>query len=409
MKRALVLSLAVIVGLGLVAFGQTLSGSWTTKITIDPQSQTQTFKAFSSTITVDYSLSGWTFGSLTKLSLTGWTEQQFSFGGALGAFTLDGTLDFDPNVPAAMFGYLLVDGGVSIAGVTFGFTWLLEDMDVALELTGSGVAGLVTIDVTVGFGDMDVMPNEVEALYGYTQDNPVPPADGADICDLPWRSITIGVDFPFCCADVTGTVAFDCNGFKSACFQVNDISFGYLPWLTLDAKVCFARAGTVEAWTYDKSFYFRPGFDLGDIACFDVTFVWAANVDAYGWTAADSILTIGDLTLDGIVLECEIGGITFIGATYLGEDPYWNGPSILAYTDWYEAYQIATTQDACCGPFDFDLTFYFGKELPTLFEIGEVIANISYDLGANFTFTTGLDVMMAGGFTEWTVGFTVTW
>jgi hypothetical protein len=400
----------VILGLGLVAFGQTLSGSWTTLITIDPQSQTQTFKYFDSEIVVEYALSGWTFGSLTVLDLGGWVDQEFSFGGALGAFTLGGTIDFDPGTLADMFGYLLVDGGVSIAGVTFGFTWLLENQDVALELTGSGTAGLVTIDVTIAFGDMDVVPyEEYDFLYGYLDDNPTGTGYGADVCDLPWNSIDIGVTFPFCCADVTASVGFDCDGFSYACFQIDDIAFGNLPWLTLDAKVCFAREGDGPEYTYDKTFYLRPGFALGDIACFSVYsyWNWDGKNSATGWSTGDNIISIMDLDLTGVGVVCEIGGISFTGITYLKETG--SKPGILYGTTWYEAYQVATTQDACCGPFDFDLTFYFGKTGLTLFELGEIIANISYDLGANFTFTTGLDVMMATGFSEWSIGFIVTW
>ena len=422
MKKALVLGLAVVLGLGVASFAQgVLSGSWNSTITIDPQASQ--FTGFDSTIAIEYAISGWAFSSETVVDLDGWVGQQFGFDGALGAFTMGGVVDFTP-MPAA-FNYALVTGGVAIAGVEFGFTWLLENLpeayvlavippywtmipltpatgDVGLEITASGTAGAVTVDVTVGFGDIDVVPLMVDMSDGLEDYDHI----GNGVCDLDWNSIAIEVTFPFCCAEVTGSLSFDCDGFESACFEVDNIAIPNLPWLDIDAKVCFDRVwvGTLQtgSYTYDKSFFLRPGFTLGTIACFDIY----AYLDVSTWTGT---LTLGSISIQGFGLGCDIGGVHFEGLTWFGPKA---PKGILAGTTYFEAYQISTTDDGCCGPFDFDLTFFFEQGGLALFDIAEVVANVSYELGANFIFTTGLTVDMGTigiGFSEWTIGFEVTW
>jgi hypothetical protein len=413
MKKALVLSLAVVLGLGVASFGQTLSGSWTSEIVITPVGGVAIFDSFDSEIAVEYAISGWTFDSLTVIEMTGWVDQEFGFAGALGAFTLGGTLDFTP-MPGA-FDYLLVDGGVSIAGVSLGFTWLLENYpdvllgpytgDTGLELTASGTAGVVTVDVAVGFGDIDVVPNE-EDLYGdYNH-------FGNGICDLNWNSIAIDVTFPFGCAEIVGSIAFDCDGFVKACFEVDNIAIPNLPWLDIDAKVCFARVLQTGSYVYEKNFYLKPGFTLGTIACFDLYAYLDWNTASPVWGPADDVISLTGITFKGIGLSVEIGGVTFTGLTWLDStSSIYAKPGILYATPYYEAYQIATTDDGCCGPFEFDLTAYFSENDPSgvLFDLALFVANVSYELGSNFTFTTGLSVDTVLGFTEWSIGFEVTW
>jgi hypothetical protein len=418
MKKALVLSLAVVLGLGVASFAQTLSGSWITEITIDPQGPVY-FTAFDSEIAVEYAISGWAFSSLTVLDLGGWIGQQFGFSGALGAFTMGGTLDFTP-IPG-VFNYLLVDGGVSLAGVNFGLTWLLENReddelvlgggDLGVELTASGTAGAVTIDVAIAFGDIDVVPYLVDELDGFWEGYD---HVGNDICDLNWNGFAIDVTFPFCCADITGALAFDCNGFASACFSVYNILIPNLPFLDIDAKVCFERvAGTqTGSYVYDKNFYLKPGLTLGTIACFDLyTYLGWNRGDDGVWGPVDDYITVESIRFRGIGLSCEIGGVTFTGLTWLQATtlPEYK-PGILYMSDYYEAYQIATTDDGCCGPFSFDVTFFFDKAGLALFDVAQIVANVSYELGSNFIFTTGLTVDTGvPGFSEWMVGFEVTW
>ncbi|MCK5584984.1 hypothetical protein KAJ02_02825 [Candidatus Bipolaricaulota bacterium] len=365
MKRALVFSLICVLGVAFTGFAASLSGSWDTDVTIDPQ-QTNFSVAIglTSVLTVAYTIGDWTFTSVTDLDDGGWTDQDFTVAGVLGAFTLTSALDFTP-APAPAFGSWNTTVSVSIAGVSFGADFTLEDNSVALILSGSGVAGDVTVAVEVTFG-------EVEVEVG--------------VCDLNWTGITINLGFPFCCADVAVEIAFDCDGFDYIEFTAGAIAIPNLPWLTLDIEVLFTLN--------DKQFTFSPNFSFGDIVCFDL------EIDVATTGGVQAPLVIGDISIVGISLECDIGAVTFTAVTDFSADA----------GDYFEWYGIETNDDACCGPFGFDLTFYFLDGGLALFEIALIDANMTLQVATQFTFNMGLEVNVdSGAFTQWTVGFLVTW
>jgi len=360
MKRALVLSLVFALGLGFAVSAATLSGSWDTDVKIDPQ-QVSFADAISltSVLTVDYTIGDWTFGSVTTLNEDGWVDQTFSAGGVLGAFALTSALDLDVN---GLFDEWVTTANVSIAGVSFGAVFTLADMDTTLVLSGSGVAGDVTIDVEITLG-----------------------GDDNDICDFNFAGVTIDIGFPFCCADIAASIEFDCDGFEEVCFTVGGIAIPNLPWVTIGAELCF----TLQTKTLQLS----PTFDFGTIACFDL----------YFGVGTSGNLTIGDISIVGIGLTCDIGAVTFSGLSELpGGDlvdaPYW------------EVYTISTNDDACCGPFSFDLSVYFLENGLMLFDVGLIEAAMELQVAAQFTFNMGLSINVeSGAFTEWVVGFLVTW
>jgi len=361
MKKALVLSLAIVLGIGLFASAQVLSGEWYSEMTITGFPATINI-AYTSELTVNYTVGGWTFTSYSKLGSSGWSDQTFSAGGALGAFSFSSLVDFNPVGPA--FEKWTVGAGLALGGMNFTADWKLEGKDTFLTLKGSGSTGIVDIDITATFGDDD------------------------QVCDLPWQDVTIEVGFPFCCADVSAEVYFTCDGFEYAQFGVVGIAFPNLPWLTLDATLKF------ELQT--KTLTLSPHFDLGADVCFDI----------YYDIASSGNLVIGDITFNGIGLVCEIGGVSFTGISYWGTG---TKPGILAGTSYWEAYQIATTDDSCCGPLDFDLTVYFTNTHVNLFDIDEFAANILYHMADNFTWGMGFEYKVATGLTELTISFDVTW
>jgi hypothetical protein len=342
----------------------TLSGSWDTDVTIDPQ-QTNFNDAIGivSVLTVAYTVGDWTFTSVTDLDENGWTDQDFSVAGVLGAFSITSALDFNPA--AATFGSWNTTASVAIAGVSFGMDFTLSGGSVALELTGAGVAGDVSVDVTVTFGD---------------------PAAG---CDLDWTGVTIDLGFPFCCADIDLEVKFDCTGFLSATFTAGGIAIPNLPWVTIDAELVFTMT--------EKTLTLSPDFDFGAIACFDLYF----SVDTTG------NITIGDISIDGIGISCDIGAVSFTGLSYWGTG---TKPGALKGTPYWEVYTIETNDDACCGPFSFDVSFYFLTTGIRLFDVALIDANMELQVAAQFAFNMGLEINVnTGAFSQWTVGFLVTW
>jgi hypothetical protein len=384
MKRALVLSLIFAVGLGIAAFGQTLSGSWETEIVLDltPGAVWPDDVDINSEILIDYTVGDWTFSSETDIANGVWTNQDFDFAGVLGAFTISGDVEFDPV--AVEFVSLEADASVSIAGVSFGVEFTLVPNGTELILTGSGVAGDVTIDVEIGLGDLDG-------------------------CDFDFDYVEIGVDFPFCCADISADLVFTCAGFDSITFCFDGLTIENLPWLTLGACIVFQ--------TDSKVFTLDPDIDLGVIGCdFDLFYRLKITDAAYGPYTANESLLIDGIQFDGIQIACEIGGVAFTGISYWGPDDHgpWYAPGspgiLYGYEEYWEAYQIATTDDGCCGPFSFDVTVFFDENGSALFDVAYVVANLEIQIATQFTFGMGLETdLEAGTVNDLVFTFLVEW
>jgi len=385
MRKALVLSLAVILGLGFAAFAQgELSGEWDTEINIDPDAnQLGGFFGFTSELTVTYSIGGWDLTSYSVFDETGWLVQTFDAAGAFGAFTIGSSLVLGTDGTFTSWG---VDTSFTFGAVAIGIDFDLIGEDIRLCLTGDATTGLVDITVDLCFGD-----------YLWDAAGDPDPTTGNGICDLDWAGIDITIAFPFCCADVTATLAIDCYGFQEACFSVDGIVVANIPWFTLDAEVCF------ELQT--KTLTLTPAFDFGADVCFDVYI--CAPADA-GVGPSGPVLAIPEIYITGIGLVCEIGGVSFTGISFWGDvcDDY--KPDILG--DYWEMYQIATTEDACCGPFDFSVAVYFDAASTSLFDVAAFDANFSYELGEALTFTMGLyNQFSPTTDLELSIGFEVTW
>jgi len=363
MKRALVLSLICVLGLGFSGLAASLTGFWDTDVTIDPtKASFADAIGLTSKLSVTYTVGDWAFTSLTTLSELGWTAQEFDVAGVLGAFTLDSTLKFDPTPPNPSFTSWNTVASVSIAGVSFSADFTLDSTGTSLDLIASGTAGDVTVTGTLTLGS-------------------------GDGCDFDFSEVVIGVGFPFCCVDVASEIAFDCDGFEYVQFKTTGIAIPMIPWLTLDATLKF----TIQTKTLTLS----PKVDFGDFACIDLDI----DLDYIG----TGPISVQGFTISGLSLTCDIGAVTFTAVTdYDGG----LGPN-KAY---WEYYKIATKDDGCCGPFSFDLGVYFLDGGAALFDVGLIDANMSLQISSQFTFNMGLQINVeTGAFTQWTVGFLVTW
>jgi len=118
MKKALVISLLVLVGLGAAAFAGPLSGKWCADFGFaytDEDIQYLTISGFASTLVLDYTTCGWTFSSTAKFNKHAFANLYFEAQGSVGAFGFYGILDFIPQT--ASFHFLIGFVDVSIAGV----------------------------------------------------------------------------------------------------------------------------------------------------------------------------------------------------------------------------------------------------------------------------------------------------
>jgi hypothetical protein len=372
MKKALVLSLALVLGLGFATFAQgAISGEWNTTIKINPGAPSiALFFDFTTSLDVTYSIGGWDFTSHTVVDDTGWKSQSFDADGTFGAFGIESTMVFGT---AGTFTSWAVDTSFTFGSVLIGFDFDLGGTyGLTLGVSGTATTGLVDITIDMLFGAL-----------------------GTD-CDLDWQGVDITVDFPFNCAEVTATLDIDCAGFKKACFAVSGIDIPNLPWVDIDAKVCF------ELQT--KTLVLTPKFSFGADVCFDL---YICQAKSGGTGPSGGSLVLGDIYIAGIGLDVEIGGVSFTGISYWGTDCAGLKPKALG--NYWEMYKIATTEQACCGPFDFDVAVFFDAGSAYLFDVAAFEANFSYELGDNFTFSMGLDYTAAAGLTLWTIGFEITW
>lgn len=366
MRRAFILGAVIVMGCAVAGSAQALTGHWRIDLGINPQ--TPSFVdafIYSTELLVKYTVADWTFSSLSGLDQTGWTDQDFSAVGVVGGFTISSALAFDPDVPE--FDKWTTTTTVEIAGVTFSGTFELYDEDTYLTLIGRGTSGGVDLDVTVEFGDDD---------------------DPIGECDLDFTGLEIGVDFPFCCADVEFTVYFDCDGFEKAVFEAAGIGITNLPWVTFDA--------TLEFTVQTKSLALTPNFDFS-----------AVCVEFYVGVETSGNLTLEALHFDGFILECDIGNVVFTALSFWGDGEFVSKPGILG--DYWEMYMIEADEDACCGPFDFEAAVFFDEDSVYLFDVGEFTFDMSIDLAANMEFSMGLDYVLGIGVTSLDFGFLISW
>ncbi len=371
MKKALVLAIALVMGLGIAAFAASpLSGSWTSSITLSPITPTLTVSTFTSTLVVDYTVGGWTFESTTGFALTGWKTQKFTANGALGAFTLGSTLVFDPTGPS--FTKWDSTGKVSIAGVDLSSEFLLGPTGSGWTFGASGVAGDLTLGATAYFN--------MNSSGGLVQTT--------SYCFC-FSSVDFTASFPFACIDtVSATLSFDHTGFAGVTFSTKGVTIPNISWLTFDASVTFD--------TTSKSVTITPNINLGTFACITPYY----SLDTSGTYHIDGIY------IYGLKLSYTWNGVTFTDKTSF--DPAKNS-SITGKSAYWELFQIESKSDSCCGgAVDFTVGNYFKTGGTTLFDWGETDVSLSFGIGSNFTLNTGL-IVDSTGLTQVSGGFTVTW
>ena len=360
MRRSFAASLLMIVAVGVCAMAQSISGVWDVEVTIDPAAGTiADFLDFTTTGTVTYEIGGWAFTAVTQLDDTGWIDQTFSVGGLLGAFSLGMDLDLDP---AGAFETWEVTAGTTFGGVTFDFDFTLADSDITFVVGASSTAGDVEIDVTTTFG-----------------------GDDNDICDFPWAGVDITIEFPFCCAEVSATLAIGCEGFDYVFLSVDDISIPPLPWLTIDADLTF-RLET-------KELVLSPDFDFDTGLCFDIY----VSVDQQ---TGSQVLGIGDIHIGGLKLVCEFDNVTFTGISFWGST---GKPGELG--SYWEMYKIESNEETCCGPLSFETAIYFDEGSSNLLDVSFFEFELEVELGDPLTFTAGLEIDIDAPTIEFIFGF----
>jgi len=422
MKKALVVAMVMVLGLGVLAFAGPMSGSFSVDICLGiapcvegvQTDSTVSLSSFDSTLEVDYSVCGWEFASVSTFGLCGWETQDFSVDGVMGAFTFDSSVAFNPT--EAAFIDWLTGIGVSIAGINL-------DVDFLLTNVGAGWAFGIGSGVGACSLGADIYFNSLLDPDG----NLVLQTDSYCFC---FSSVEFYASFPFCCIELVDvTIGFSNEGFGGVTFSVDGVPVPGMEWLTYDLALTFQEGDN------GKTLSVTPGVDFGGAeACID-----------FGLEVLTVGTAITGINVYSVGLECDMGqGVTFSSLSYLDFPKHYFNPGGVPIEavccGWYwEKFSISSSSDACCGGgFEFDLDVYFGADSwsvkegccseppvpyecipghPWLFDVARVDASFSIGLGSNFSLTGGLALQdyvwngtecVEGGLTGICVGFEVT-
>jgi hypothetical protein len=420
LKKALVLAIVMVLGLGTLAFAQTVSGTWETQIKLDMSAADLQLEDFYSMLEVEYSVCGWEFGSTMIIDNAGLFNVFFDASGTLGAFTFGSFLDFDPTVPS--FVSWESGAGVSIAGVDlYGYFAVQDetlegDIGSGFLLGGTGTMGDCTVLAEAQFNLASTASYAFYYGWDYLLDWTTTSCAygwGADSwskgslsvlqtnCTTAWSGLDVYLNFPFTCLDVDAYVGFDClTGFKKACFYLSDIDLG-IPWLLLDDfDICFTTVAKSLSWDID--------IVLADTVC--IVPIMSLDLDG---------TTIAGITLNALTLEYSWNGVSFSAGELLV--PVWDG-----YTHYFTETGAITTSlacaagsaydqffgfavdgDACCGgSYGFSVYNFFdvGSELVGIFGWEETILDVEFGVGSNITLNAGFNVTDTG-LEEFTFGF----
>jgi len=412
MKKALVLSLAVVLGLGFASFAQALSGSWNTSIAITTNPVVIT--NLDSVLKVDYTVSGWDFGITADFTSTSFNNLFFTAGGNLGAFSLKSALDFVPVT--AQFKSWLNVGRVSLAGV---------DAFAAFEVYNFGTNPAVLIGtgallgVQATMGDVKVtaisffnMANTTYYWWAYGIDyaltkmasqsscsgawsNPSSSFFAVQTagCTLAWSGATIWVDVPFACVDASLYLTMNCTtGFSGMGVWLTNLESG-LSWLNFSEI-------DIDFTLTSKSVSTYFGLNLGDTAC--IKPYWSIDL------GGGNHFTLDSLTLNALVLSYKFGAVTFKageifdftwasvsnGSVYTyGFSKTGDITSTCIYNGAYdEFFGIFVDGDACCGgAFKASVVSFFNTALQgtSIFDWAEILAQVNIGVGSNTKFGVG--------------------
>ena len=428
MKKALVVAIVMVLGLGLFAWAGPLTGSWSSKIVIDPDGASLV-KSFDSVIEIDYTVGGWTFASTAIFNLDAFDNLFFKAVGVLGAFSFQSIVDFEPQT--ASFMAWVSAAQVSIAGVTFYDIFEVANLGTAASpligsgmlIGGSGSAGDVTITAQAQFN----MASNNYYMWGYGYDFVLGKmayqscgtwykpsgsyyAVQTNSCTLGWSGFDVYVDFPFTCLTVTAYLEFSCaTGFDTVGFWLTDFDLG-VPWFSITEL-------DIDFTVNSKTVTLYWGLVLGDALC--VTPYLSLEGEDY---------TVSGITVNALLLEYNWNGVTFKAGemfdrtwrggflSYGTRTYYFTSTGDLTYT---AACAISTTYDeyfgfdidgdSCCGGgFAVSVFTWFDTSASTLFAWEETTADLSLGIGANTTVLFGLS-LDNGGLNTLSLGFDFTW
>lgn len=383
---------ALVLFSGLV-FGQTLSGSWSAKISLLPPPVVLSSTEFELFGTV----AGWKVGGKAEFFGTdGWVWQTFTAQGELGPLSSEWTFLFGPLAPA--FLYVLGKNTVTFSGIDLAFWSAMVGPNVPPYVFTGGPSGGTVLELgykldglklsgELGFGARKQDFTLVYTGAGtYTQTFPIDPFPGG----FEFRYLKLSAEgVPFCCGiSLDLGFSFAKEGFDA--FSATVKSIPICCGISFDAVVTFTtRSKTVEI---------KPKWE-GITGCLTV----------YGDVNFQAPSLIQGIELYGFKVRCALADCNYLEILTafdpakieeILEEDIFQGEE-------FEYLKLGFCGPGCCGgKWQLGLAAYF-KPNGTLFGLSRILADFSLPILANLTVDVGLSAPV-GGLASLTVGWTFT-
>ena len=396
-----------VLGLGRDGF----TGSWRAEIGLSPQ-QPQPFSTFQSTLDVGLSLSFLEIASVSDFVFDGWLWQEFDLTAALGSVRFEGQILFEPQTGSFIYaqGILSVElppVTVSLYGAAVGETLLQPtNYGYVFDIYGEIFGGVLTFESATFMGaDLSGI------TFTATTSHPTSLAIKTFLTDPTIDPLPIGFSgqelmftaSAFCCIELMSLTTFGKTGFES---QQIELSFIQLLGLPLNITLDFVYS------LQTKSYVFTPTLET-DYGCLRVY----TNLLGSGGT-------ITGVEVYGIAFECTLAGATLISVSNLNTTDYVittpefgfiveslteaiaEGHLYYPQDYWEIVSLVVDVPPIGCG-FSFSVDTFFSTSTGLLFDWAQSTMGVTLALGTSVSMSSTITVDTTG-FTEWTLGFEVT-
>jgi len=369
----------LLVALAVSGWGQTLTGTWSTKISLLPSAAVR-----SAGLSLSYTAPRWKAASFSEFSsLWGWVWQGLDLAGALPFGTVEGVLLFGPAIPDFLYAHVVAGARVGQGEVR------LYTAMVGPALGGPLGGAVLTADFPLGgnslratFGLGASLPEDgftIGHVSGLSRTYPVDPRPGGSQFTQATVSLTA---VRLCCgtsADVH--LRFTKAGFDSIVFTVKDVG-------PICCGVSFDLG--VKFTTTVKTVSITPKFGGLATAC----------VELYADVVLGGGFVLDGIRVDGWKLACtisdctEVAFVTFLSPGKAGqygyEDVLVPGCGEFAWVE------LSFCGAGCCGGrYALDLKFFFGTA-GAVFGLTRVVGSAKIPLMANFLLLVELAIPAAG-------------
>lgn len=413
-KRTLLIGVAFL-ALGVVSglASEGFTGSWSADITISPL-QTRPFTAFQSTLDVGFCIDYVEIASVSDFDFNGWVWQEFDLDVNLGLVSFSGQLLFEPQGAT----YLYAQGCLSlitppvttsIYGAATGATQSEAAnygsvFEITCDLLGDTMSitaqTFLSADLSgITFTSPNTGPDSVFLTKTFVTDPTIalPPMT---FCGQ--RIIVEGE--ALCCIQLEAITTFGTLGFES---QALDLTFLHVFGIPLNIGLDLLY--TLQS----KSHTFTPYLE-SDFGCLSV---YTSVLGTGGH--------ITGLAIYGIKFELTLAGATLRSISNLDTTQYVIttpafGSIVEPISDAVDAghlyysgdiWQIVSL-DVDVPPigsgFGFSVDTFFSESTGLLFEWTRSIMAVSLELGASVEMSSSITIDTTG-FTDWTLGFAVSW